>query len=239
MQRFVVAGIALLMAVPGHAATDPLASALKARTQALLDAIAPGNKAPWSAALDPHLIYVNENNEVLTRDELLKQIEPLPKGLSGSVNVTDFRMQRHGSVAIATYIADEAENYHGQILKTKYRTTDTWQLTGGSWRIISSMTLAALEDPPAIELSDSMLKNYVGRYELTPDIHYNVRTENGRLIGGREGGKEVELKAESPDLFFVSGAPRSRKVFYRDSTGKVIGFGDRREGHDVKWTRIG
>ena len=101
------------------------------------------------------------------------------------------------------------------------------------------MTLAALEDPPAIELSDSMLKNYVGRYELTPDIHYNVRTENGRLIGGREGGKEVELKAESPDLFFVSGTPRSRKVFYRDSTGKVIGFGDRREGHDVKWTRIG
>ena len=101
------------------------------------------------------------------------------------------------------------------------------------------MTFAVLEDPPSIALPEGVLRQYVGRYELTPDIHYNVRTEGGRLLGQREGGgKEVELKAESPDLFFVPGAPRSRKVFYRDSGGKVVGFGDRREGHDVKWKRL-
>ena len=238
MHRLLLGGIALFIAVPCQAAPDALAVALKAKTQGLLDAIAPGNKSLWRAALAPNLIYITENNEVLTKDRLIKQIEPLPEGVSGNVKVTDFRMQRHSNTAVTTYIADETENYHAQTLKTKYRTTDTWQRIVGTWRMISSMTLAVLEDPPSITLSGSALQQYVGRYELTLDIHYNVRTENGRLLGQREGGKEVELEAESPDLFFVAGAPRSRKVFYRDSSGKVIGFGDRREGHDVKWKRV-
>ena len=232
-------GIALCVAVPAEGAPDAaLTARLKARTQALLDAIAPGHKAPWTATLDADLTYVTENNEILTKDQLMKQIEPLPKGLSGNVKVTDFQLQRHGDTAVTTYTADETENYHGQILKTKYRTTDTWRGNRGAWKMISSMTLAVLDDPPAIKLPDAMLNDYVGRYELTPEIHYAIRTEAGRLLGQRDSGKEVELNAEAPDMFFVTGAPRSRKVFYRDASGKVVGFGDRRDGHDVKWKRI-
>jgi len=82
------------------------------------------------------------------------------------------------------------------------------------------------------------LAEYAGRYELTPEIHYTLRVDGDRLLGLREGGKEVELKAEAADIFFVPGSPRSRKVFYRDSFGRVTGFGDRREGHDIKWRRL-
>jgi hypothetical protein len=239
LNRAFLAGIALFFAVPGQAANDPrLAAELKARTQALLDAVAPGNKAPWAAALDKDLISVNENNEVVTKDELLKQLEPLPPGLNGSIKVTEFQLQRHGDVAVATYIADETLDYHGQILRTKFRTTDTWHRTNAAWTIISSMTLAVLNDPPSVRLPDAKLAEYAARYELTPQIHYVIRAEAGHLFGQRDGGKEAELKAEAPDLFFVAGAPRSRKVFYRDSTGKVIGFGDRREGQDIRWRRV-
>jgi len=236
--RALLSGTALLVAVPAAAAPDPLAAELKARTQRLLDAIATGDQAVWAAALDPKLIYVTESNEVLTRDELLKQIEPLPKGLSGTVKVTDFRLKRSGDVAVATFVADETENYHGQTVKTKYRTTATWRRAGRPWKMISSMTLAVLDDPPSIDLPSETLQQYVGRYELDGETHYVVTAENGRLSGQREGGKQVELKAESPDLFFVSGSPRSRKVFYRDAAGRVVGFGDRREGHDIAWKRI-
>lgn len=239
MLRALLAGGLLLIAVPCRAASDSsLEAELKAKTQGLLDAIAPGNKAPWVAALDPGLTYVTENNEILTKDQLVKQIEPLPKGVSGNVKVTEFRLERHGNVAVTTYIADEREDYFAQILKTKYRTTDTWQRTGPAWKMISSMTFAVLEDPPSINLPDETLKDYAGRYELTPEIHYTVSAKSGRLFGQREGGKEVELRVEAPDLFFIAGAPRSRKVFYRDANGKIVGFGDRREGHDVRWTRV-
>jgi len=230
---------AVLAACPAEAARDaPLETLLKAKTQALVDAIAPGDRAKWIATTDPALMFVNENNEVLTRDDLMKQLEPLPKGLVGNIKVTDFQLERHGASAVTTYIADETLDYHGQVLKTKFRTTDAWLREGRDWKMISSMTLAVLGDPPAIKPTAAILKDYAGRYELTPDIHYTVREEQGRLLGQRDGGKEVELQAEAPDLFFVAGSPRSRKVFYRDPGGRVVGFGDRREGQDIKWKRI-
>jgi len=115
---------------------------------------------------------------------------------------------------------------------------DAWHFAAGKWTMISSMTLAVLGDPPAIKLPAETLGDYVGRYELTPDVHYTVRRDGGRLMGLRDGGKEVELQAEARDLFFVAGSPRSRKVFYRDASGRVVGFGDRREGQDIKWKRM-
>lgn len=235
----VVAGAAMLVTASAQVSQDAaLAAQLKAKTQALANAIAPGDVAPWKSATDPKLLFVTENNEVLTKDELLKQLAPLPKGMTGNIQVTEFQVQRHGNTAVATYIADETLDYHGQIVKTKFRTTDTWYRANGKWTMLSSMTLAALNDPPAIKLPAAVLREYAGQYELTPEIHYSVREEAGRLFGQREGGKEIELQAESPDLFFVVGSPRSRKIFYRDAAGKVVGLGDRREGQDIKWKRM-
>ena len=236
---YLIAAIAMVTAAPAAAAKDAsLEALLKAKTQALADAIAPGDRATWLRSTDPSLLFVDEINQVVSRDDLMKQLEPLPKGLVGNIKVTDFQLERHGDIAATTYIADETLDYHGQLLKTKFRTTDSWQRQGTDWKMISSMTLVVLGDPPAIKLPVDVLKAYAGRYELTPDIHYAVRLDGERILGQREGGKEVELQAEAPDLFFVSGSPRSRKVFYRDSTGVVIGFGDRREGQDIRWKRL-
>ena len=227
-----------LCAAPAAAADDPaLSAALQAKTQGLVDAIATGDKAVWLAATDPALLFVSENNEVMTRDALLKDFAPLPPGLVGSIKVTDYQLQRHGDNAVATYIADESLDYHGQAIKTQFRTTDSWHQASGQWRMVSSMTLAVLKDPPAIALPAATLADYAGHYDLTPAIHYTIRLDGGRLLGLRDGGKEAELKAEAPDVFFVAGAPRSRKIFYRDAAGHVTGFGDRREGHDIQWKR--
>ena len=235
----VLAFAATALAAPARADDDPaLKAELQAKTQALLDAVADGNKGVWDAATDPALIYVTENNEVITKAALLDQTAPLPPGLVGHIRVTDYQLQRYGDSAVATYIADESLDYHGQLIRTKFRTTDTWHSTAAGWKLVASMTLAALDDPPAIALPPAKLAEYAGRYELTPDIHYTVRVDGDRLLGLRDGGKEVELKAEAADIFFVPGSPRSRKVFYRDSSGRVTGFGDRREGHDIKWRRL-
>src|SRR5262249_15388768 len=116
--------------------------------------------------------------------------------------------------------------------------TDTWHQTPAGWKMLSEMTNAVLNDPPVMQLPAAKLGEYAGRYELTADIHYTIRVDGNRLLGLRDGGKEVELKAEVPDVFFVAGSPRSRKIFYRDASGHVTGFGDRREGQDIKWKRL-
>lgn len=235
-----VAALALFVcAAPAPAADEKaLKAELEAKTQALADAIAPGDKAAWDAATDPALIFVDENNHVMTKQTLLEQLTPLPSGLVGHIKVTNYELQRHGDTAVATYVADESLDYHGQMLRTQFRTTDGWHRTAKGWKMISSMTLAVLGDPPAVSLPPAKLAEYAGRYELTPDIHYSIRLNGDRLFGVREGGKEVELKSEAPDIFFVAGSPRSRKVFYRDASGRVTGFGDRREGQDIKWRRL-
>jgi hypothetical protein len=236
--RAAFAALSLAAAAPAAAADDPaLTAALHAKTQAMADAIATGDKAVWLAATDPALMFVSENNEVMTRDALLKDFAPLPPGLIGSIKVVDYKLQRHGDNAVATYIADESLDYHGQAIKTRFRTTDAWHLAAGKWRMVSSMTLAVLKDPPAIALPAAALADYAGHYDLTPAIHYTIRVDGSRLLGARDGGKEVELKAEAADLLFVPGAPRSRKVFFRDAGGHVTGFADRREGNDIVWRR--
>jgi hypothetical protein len=35
----------------------------------------------------------------------------------------------------------------------------------------------------------------------------------------------------------VPGQPRTRKIFQRNSEGKITGFVDRREGEDLVWRR--
>jgi ketosteroid isomerase-like protein len=230
----------LAAAAPAQAAPDPALSAmLQAKTQAMADAVATGDKAVWLAATDPALLFVSENNDVMTRDALLKDFAPLPPGLVGSIKVVDYQLQRHGDNAVATYIADESLDYHGQLIKTQFRTTDAWHQAAGKWRMVSSMTLAVLHDPPAVALPAALLADYAGHYDLTSAIHYTIRVDGTRLLGARDGGgKEVELKAEAADLFFVPGSPRSRKVFLRDAAGHVTSFADRREGNDIVWRRI-
>jgi hypothetical protein len=46
------------------------------------------------------------------------------------------------------------------------------------------------------------------------------------------------LKAEAPDVLFVPGQTRYRKVFLRGSDGRVTGFAERREAWDIVWKRL-
>jgi len=78
----------------------------------------------------------------------------------------------------------------------------------------------------------------VGRYSGGPDLAYTIKREGDHLIGQREGRPSAALKAEIRDVFFVSGQLRTRKIFERDSTGRVVGFVDRREGTDLVWKRL-
>ena len=79
LSRLLAASALLACAVQAHAANNvALKAELEAKTQALADAIAPGNKAVWDAATDPALIFVSENNEVLTKAQLLDQLVAAP-----------------------------------------------------------------------------------------------------------------------------------------------------------------
>jgi hypothetical protein len=211
---------------------------LRDKDQALLNAIGAGDAKTWDRALAFGAIYVDENGEVMQRDQLLKQMMPLPAGTSGSIKIVSYRLELHGDVAIVIHTDDEEENYHGQSLTARYLTTETWQKSAADWKLLCAHTYAVLRDPPAIALGPAELDGYTGRY-AAGDLIYVIRRDGDHLVGAREERPAAQLNAEVRDVFFIKGQPRNRKMFQRDQHGQVSGFSDRREGVDLAWKRIG
>jgi hypothetical protein len=221
-----------------RAAPGDTAATLRAHTQEMLDAIAPGNASVWDRYLDPGVVYLSEAGDIETKASLLAQLKPLPQGISGQITLSRFDVKQFGDVAIVLHVDEESEDYFGHPIHAQYMNTATWRLGPDGWKMIASQVLASLIDPPAIELPARQLDDYVGTYRLTDDIRYVIRRDGDHLVGERTGRPPQTLRVEARDVLFVPGQPRSRKVFLRDAAGQITRFADRREARDIVWTRV-
>jgi ketosteroid isomerase-like protein len=229
--------LALAAAALAAASTHPMADEFRARDQALLDAIAPGRRADWEKALWSDAIYVDENGTVLNRAQFLKALVPLPKGASGHISIVDYQLQASGDVALVIHRDDEREDYHGIPLHADYLMTETWLRRGGQWRLALVHAYVVAEDPPAVAVPAARLDEYVGSYRAAADLTFTIRRQGDGLIGTSQSGRSSPLLVESPDVMFIAGQPRMRRIFQRDGAGHVTGFMDRREGEDIYWKR--
>jgi len=220
-------------------AAEPSAAETELRriTQEMLDAIAPGNAEVWRRYLHERAILVDENGTVRTKAEMLTELSPLPPGLVGNLEIATFKIETSGDVAVLAYEAQEHLDYHGQILQGRYRINDTWMKTGATWQLLAEQVAAVLKDPPSIKLTQQQLCEYNGSYAMTADIVTKLECTPDGFSAERTGRPSTQYLAEVPDVFFVAGQPRTRRIFLRDSQGKVVGFVDRREGEDVRWMK--
>lgn len=218
--------------------TDKNVDLLRAKDQALLDAIAPGDRKVWEQALAADAVYVDENGDVIERAEFLKQLEPLPAGASGTIKIASYSAHIAGDLATVIHTDDEEENYHGQILHARYLTTETWRLEEGEWKLHLVHAYAVLKDPPAISLPAEEMRQYAGRYTAGTDLFYVIQWDGKQLMGGRQGGAMKPLQVEVRDVLFVASQPRTSKIFQRNEKGTIAGFVDRREGEDLVWKTV-
>jgi hypothetical protein len=231
----------LVIAALQSAAADPnfasVQKQLRADDQALLDAIAPGDKAVWERLLARDAIYVDENGAVMNRAQFLSALKPLPAGSSGHISIIDYQATVHDQVALVVHKDDERENYHGIPLRADYLMTETWVKEGADWRLALVHVYVVAKDPPAIKTPAKRLAEYEGSYRAAPDLAYVIRRDGDHLVGDRQGLPSVTFSQESTDVFFVPAHPRDRKIFRRDAANKVVDFVDRREGEDLVFVR--
>ena len=230
----------LFIASPAAQATPPSdpTQELRALDQSLLNAIAPGDVKTWDAVLAPNAVYVDENGEIIHRADFLKQFQPLPKSSSGNIQIVNYETYPSGDTVSVIHRDDETELFHGQHLTATYLMTESWQRQNGNWKLLMVHSYSVLKEPKSIALPPAALDAYVGRYSAASDLMYTIRREGDHLVAVREGRPDVPLLAEAPDVFFVRGQLRNRKVFTRDGSGRVTGFADRREGNDLVWKRL-
>src|SRR5215472_15362291 len=210
-------------------AADDTAAILERQTQELMDAVTYGKADVWDRYMDASAVYTDESGTISSKAQMVKDIRPLPPGVSGNIKVTEFKVVVQGSTAVTSHLDDEHENYHGHELHCQYRTTDTWFKTPQGWRLLGGQILAVRTDPPAVQLTPQQMDEYVGRYALTPEIIYEIRKQESGLEGQQTGRQPEPIRAEVADVLFVPGKVRYRKVFQRSADGHITGFAERRE----------
>jgi len=240
-----VGALFTLVALTGYGATSSdaqeqeVVQRLKQATQELLDAIAPGNKAVWQRYLAEGSIYADEEGRVLTKDELIKELNPLPAGYVGSIKIGDTRTLVQDGVVVLSHRDREELQLYGQTLITFFQMTNTWaKQLDGQWKLVSTQVMAIPNERKPAVIDTKSLEVYTGTYEIAPQVTYVVTREGDKLFGQRTGRAREELLPLCQDTFYRKGVWRGEKVFERDAQGRVVKMLDRRENNDLVWRKI-
>jgi hypothetical protein len=206
--------------------------------QSLMNAITAGDRVPWERVLDADCMLTTEEGQLLTRDALLKDLRPLPAGLSGTIVVRDLNVQERSDVAIVRFLADESETVFGQRLATRYRVTDTFRRSGASWKMIASHVSVVTADPPPQNVSTDGWTGLVGTYQLVPDgWTFHVELRGSVLYGGRDRAKLRPLVPLTPTSFVLQGS-LGEWLFVVERDGRASRIVDFRKFEPLVWTRI-
>lgn len=234
-----IASLACLAAsaAPAVAAAD-VSTVLRQMTQEFSDAGQRGDARTMERLLDDRVVFVNEGGDVATKTDMLAGAAPPAAGVHVKLFVTYWNCEVHGDVAVTSFIDDQLVDSGGELMHAKYRSVETWLKSAGVWRMIGSETIALQDDPASVALSPAQLDQYVGAYLSKAGMRFVFTREGERLFAAVNGGQAVVQNAEVRDIVFTPGRYRMRKVFLRDSTGRVTGFAYRREGHDTVFTRV-
>jgi ketosteroid isomerase-like protein len=206
------------------------------RTQELFDSVAPGNAEPFKKYFAEDAMFFDEKGRSMDKAALVKDIQPMPQGYSGTIKLVRPKSRIEGDVAILSYDLDETETIFGQNLTARYHETDTWTRRAGKWQIVVGQVLRYYEDPAPGRADVSKFQNYVGTYQLGPERKLTVSAEGDHLYSQRAGRARVELIPEASDIFFQKGI-EGRTLFGNDN-GKVTSLIDRRNNEDVVWTKV-
>jgi hypothetical protein len=161
----------------GVATSPPTVQWFQTVEQALMDSIGPGDKSVWERVMDPSCLVTSEEGQVLTRQQFLDQLRPLPQGLTGGITVKDMTVQEFPTFAVVRYLADEWESVFSQRLTTQYRVTDTFRRDSHDWKMVASHSAGGNAGPTSASCVGRWLAEFCRYVSTAPrrlDLHGRV-----------------------------------------------------------------
>lgn len=235
-----LAGCLVVLAEPSGRAAPPgdLVPMFQALEQSLMDAVAPGDRSAWERVMDDGCVVTSEEGQVSSKVEFLRDLRPLPPGLSGGIAVHGLTVQAFPAFAVVRFAADEREQVFGQRLATRYRMTDTFRRDGPQWKLVASQAAVVTTDPPAQKVDASRWRDLVGTYRLTPDgWTFHVELRDGTLYGGRDPAKLRPFIPLTP-VAFVLGGSLGEWLFVLPANGPAGRIVELRKFEPLVWTRL-
>lgn len=240
--------IALIVGlIPAHAQTGDniskkeasVVDELKQKTQELLDAVASGKKDVWEKYLADGCIFSDEEGNVRTKDEVIKELAPLPKGYIGTIKMGEPKVLIQDNVIVLSHRDREDLELFNQQIVTYFQVTDSWaKQKGGTWKMVGTVVMAVPNERKPMTIKDlKKLDDYVGTYRLSSEVSYMINREGDKLFGQRTGRGKEELLILYNDVLYKRGVWRGEKVFERNAQGKIIKLLDRRDNNDLVWEK--
>jgi serine-type D-Ala-D-Ala carboxypeptidase/endopeptidase len=87
-----------------------------------------------------------------------------------------------------------------------------------------------------ITVAEDVLAQYVGNYQLAPNVFFAVTLENGQLITQMTGQQPLPIFAESETVFFPKAVPATIE-FQKDAAGVVTGLMLSQGGQSISASR--
>ena len=222
MLRRVGIALSLLTVSPCQANGTESTAWFQSTTQALFDAVAPGDKSAWDRVLAEDCTVTTEDGEVLTKTKFLQELRPLPAGFSGRIKVRGLTMRPVGAGAVVHYWLDETEEIFGQELRTTYVETDTYERIRDSWKMVAAQVTVVPRDMAPIEVSSTGWQPLLGVYKYSnkASSQYQVFVRDDVLYGGRDEKSATRLIPLAPLVFYQQGSIHIM-VFVQDKQGAV------------------
>lgn len=95
------------------------------------------------------------------------------------------------------------------------------KITQSIFAILYNLPYQLPEEKKAIVLSEEVLKQYAGVYDLSEKLIITISLENGKLIGKPEGQEALQLHPEKEDHFFLKEID-ARVTFTRNEKKEII-----------------
>lgn len=231
----------LMLACAGAQAREAPAATraeIVALTQALMDAIVPGDAAVWQRVLADDAVIIDEFGRRQTKADAVKAIHAFPPGISGSIEIRNAHVHAYGDTAIIDCEQYERETYFGQAFVVRYVATATYVRRGGAWKLAAFEDVTLPTPPPKIAVAGLAPADYRGTYRIAPERAWTIADRDGQVtLRTRAGAPEQVLEPVARDVFMGGDDERNLLLFRRGEDGAVVELIERRKFNDLHLQR--
>jgi ketosteroid isomerase-like protein len=219
----------------------PTAGDAKASIIATVRSVRTANEAgdvqAWSNQVADDCIFVEPTGHLRSK----AQHTPTQNShavVSVTNELSNIKVQQFGETAIATYVETLMAKAGGNTNRSVVRFAEVYKRKGEGWVLILS-TETPIPQRQAIKVDPAIYGDYVGEYQMAPELVGTVSREGNKLFLKGTGWKQgYELVPFEKDKFFVTEFESTEIIFARDEHGKVTQQVSRTNGQDMVAKKI-
>lgn len=243
MRLLAVAG--LIVSVTGamwagdKAAAQPAAEAVPKAMRQIRQAAVVGDRATWDQLVAAECVWVEPTGRLENREYHAPKAANAHPPIKTETKLSETHVTDHGGTAVLTYREDLHAQVGDQSSDTATRHSEVYLWRTGRWQMVFSAE-TPIPVRTAASINTRVYADYVGEYQVAPNVIGTVSVEDGKLMLKGTGWQQArELVPLSETTFFVRGFEHTEITFVRDANGRVTHQSSRgRDGTEIRAPKI-